>query len=96
MYQGFAFVDWKTKEQASYVKGFVDSVPHGKFIVIDMAYSPSGEWQKWGNASFFGAVSNSILLLSKLLKMCNYQEKRRSHSLFSIISQDQRVPNIFL
>jgi len=58
MYQGFAFVDWKTKEQASYVKGFVDSVPHGKFIVIDMAYSPSGEWQKWGNASFFGAVSN--------------------------------------
>jgi len=96
MYQGFAFVDWKTKEQASYVKGFVDSVPHGNFIVIDMAYSPSGEWQKWDNASFFGAVSNSILLLSKLLKVCNYQEKRRSHSLFSIISQDQRMPNIFL
>ena len=57
MYQGFAFVDWKTQEQASYVKGFVDSAPRGKFIVIDMEYSPDGEWQKWGNASFFGAVS---------------------------------------
>ena len=57
MYQGFAFVDWKTDEQASYVKGFVDSAPLGKFIVIDMEYSPDGEWQKWRNASFFGAVS---------------------------------------
>ena len=59
MYQGFAFVGWDTSEQASYVKGFVDSVPEGKFIVIDMAYSLDGEWQKWGNASFFGAVSTS-------------------------------------
>ena len=57
MYQGFAFVGWDTPEQASYVKGFVDSVPEGKFIVIDMAYDLSGEWQKWKNASFFGAVS---------------------------------------
>jgi len=55
MYQGFAFVGWDTPEQASYVKGFVDSVPEGKFIVIDMAYDLDGEWQKWKNASFFGA-----------------------------------------
>jgi len=55
MYQGFAFVGWETNEQASYVKGFVDSAPHGKFVVIDMEYSPDGEWQKWANASFFGA-----------------------------------------
>jgi hypothetical protein len=60
MYQGFAFVDWKTPEQASYVKGLVDSAPHGKFIVIDMEYSPDGEWQKWGNSSFFGAVSSVV------------------------------------
>ena len=59
MYQGFAFVGWDTPEQASYVKGFVDSAPEGKFIVIDMAYSLDGEWQKWKNASFFGAVSNT-------------------------------------
>jgi hypothetical protein len=58
MYQGFAFVGWETQEQASYVKGFVDSAPHGKFVVIDMGYTPDGEWQKWGNASFFGAVSS--------------------------------------
>jgi len=54
MYQGFAFVGWDTNEQASYVKGFVDSAPLGKFIVVDMGYSPEGEWQKW-NSSFFGA-----------------------------------------
>jgi hypothetical protein len=24
-----------------------------------MGYSPEGEWQKWQNASFFGAVSLS-------------------------------------
>ena len=57
MYQGFAFVGWSTPEQASYVKGFVDSVPEGKFILIDMEYSPEGQWQYWKNASFFGAVS---------------------------------------
>lgn len=57
MYQGFAFVGWDTNEQASYLKGFVDSAPLGKFIVVDMGYSPEGEWQKWQNASFFGAVS---------------------------------------
>lgn len=62
MYQGFAFVGWDTDDQASYLKGFVDSAPHGKFIVIDMEYSPAGEWQKWGNASFFGAVSTSNLV----------------------------------
>ena len=53
MYQGFAFVGWDSDEQASYVKGFVDSAP-GRLIVIDMGYT-DGEWQKWNNASFFGA-----------------------------------------
>ena len=57
MYQGFAFVGWNTKEQASYLKGFVDSAPLGKFIIIDMSYSAAGEWQKWENSSFFQAVS---------------------------------------
>jgi Alpha-N-acetylglucosaminidase (NAGLU) tim-barrel domain/Alpha-N-acetylglucosaminidase (NAGLU) N-terminal domain len=63
MYQGFSFVGWDTAEQASFLKGFVDSAPAGKFIVIDMGYSPSGEWQKWNNASFFGAVSVSTRTL---------------------------------
>jgi hypothetical protein len=54
MYQGFAFVGWDTDEQASFLKGFVDSVPQNRFVVIDMGYSPDGEWQKWNNASFFG------------------------------------------
>jgi alpha-N-acetylglucosaminidase len=55
MYQGFAFVGWDTDEQASYLKGFIDSAPKGKFIVIDMGYAPEGEFHKWNNASYFGA-----------------------------------------
>jgi alpha-N-acetylglucosaminidase len=72
MFQGFAFVGWDTAEQASYLKGFVDSAPRGKFVVIDMAYSPDGEWQKWNNSSFFGAVSGTamgfILLFATLMQ----------------------------
>jgi hypothetical protein len=60
MYQGFSFVGWDTAEQASFLKGFVDSAPPGRFMVIDMGYSPDGEWQKWNNASFFGAVSADV------------------------------------
>ncbi|KAG7360271.1 alpha-N-acetylglucosaminidase (NAglu) tim-barrel domain containing protein [Nitzschia inconspicua] len=55
LYQGFAFVGWNTAEEASYLKGFVDSVPANRLIIIDMGYSPDGQWQMWNNASFFGA-----------------------------------------
>jgi alpha-N-acetylglucosaminidase len=55
MYQGFAFVGWDTEEQASYLRGFVDSAPANRFIIIDMGFSQDGQWQMWNNASFFGA-----------------------------------------
>jgi Alpha-N-acetylglucosaminidase (NAGLU) tim-barrel domain/Alpha-N-acetylglucosaminidase (NAGLU) N-terminal domain len=55
MYQGFAFVGWNTKEQASYLRAFIDSAPKNRFIILDMGYSPDGQWQMWNNASFFGA-----------------------------------------
>jgi alpha-N-acetylglucosaminidase len=55
MYQGFAFVGWNTKEQASYLRGFVDSAPKNRFVVLDMGFSQDGQWQMWNNASFFGA-----------------------------------------
>jgi hypothetical protein len=55
IYQGFAFVGWNTEVQASYLKGFVDSAPKNRFIVLDMGYSQDGQWQMWNNASFFGA-----------------------------------------
>lgn len=55
MYQGFAFVGWDTTEQASYLRGFVDSAPANRFIIIDMGFSQDGQWQMWNNASFFGA-----------------------------------------
>ena len=42
-------------EQASSFRGFVDAVPKGKFVVIDMSVNGEGEWKKWSNSSFFGA-----------------------------------------
>jgi hypothetical protein len=54
-FQGWAFISWNTPQQASFIKGFVDAVPAGKFSVIDMSVNGEGEWHKWGNASFFGA-----------------------------------------
>ena len=54
-FQGFAFVGWSTPEKASWLKGFVDAVPAGRFNVIDMGYSGQGEWQKFNDSSFFGA-----------------------------------------
>ena len=54
-FQGFSFVDWSSSEQAGYLKGFIDSAPQGRFVIIDMSYGADGEWKKWDEASFFGA-----------------------------------------
>ena len=37
------------------LKGFIDATPKDHFNVIDMGYSGRCEWQKWDDASFFGA-----------------------------------------
>jgi alpha-N-acetylglucosaminidase len=56
-FQGFAIVGWETPEQASYFRGFVDSVPSkDKFVIMDMSYDPQQpEWAKWNRSAFFGA-----------------------------------------
>jgi alpha-N-acetylglucosaminidase len=54
-FQGWAFVGWKTQQQASSLKSFVDATPKGKFNVIDMSVNGKGEWKMWNNASFWGA-----------------------------------------
>lgn len=54
-FQGWAVIGWSTTEQAAFLKGFVDSTPTGKFVVIDMSPNGSGQWKQWNNASFFGA-----------------------------------------
>lgn len=54
-FQGWAFVNWKTQQQASSLKSFVDATPKGKFNVIDMSVNGDGEWKMWNNASFWGA-----------------------------------------
>ena len=53
-FQGWAFISWTTPKQGSYLKGFVEATPPGKFVVIDMSTNGEGEWRKWNNASFFG------------------------------------------
>ena len=54
-FQGWAIVGWSTPEQAGILKGFVDSAPKGKLVIIDMSRNGNGEWKQWQNASFFGA-----------------------------------------
>ncbi len=54
-FQGWAIIDWSTQPQGSAFRGFVDTVPEGNFVVIDMSVDGTGEWDKWNNASFFGA-----------------------------------------
>lgn len=50
MFQGWAIIDWDTREQGSSFYGFVNATPAGKFIVVDMSVDGTGEWQKWSNA----------------------------------------------
>eukprot|EP01062_Namystynia_karyoxenos_P074682 TRINITY_DN7162_c0_g1_i1.p1 TRINITY_DN7162_c0_g1~~TRINITY_DN7162_c0_g1_i1.p1 ORF type:complete len:853 (+),score=247.35 TRINITY_DN7162_c0_g1_i1:791-3349(+) len=54
-FQGWAFVGWQSVAQEAALRGFVDSVPEGRFVVIDMSVNGDGEWKKWNKASFFGA-----------------------------------------
>ncbi|CAB9526585.1 Alpha-N-acetylglucosaminidase (NAGLU) tim-barrel domain [Seminavis robusta] len=55
-FQGFSFIGWNNSDvTASWLKGFVDSAPPGRFVIIDMSYTGLGEWTKWNNASYFGA-----------------------------------------
>jgi alpha-N-acetylglucosaminidase len=54
-FQGWAIVGWSTPEQAGILKGFVDSAPKGKLVIIDMSRNGNGEWKQWQNSSFFGA-----------------------------------------
>ena len=54
-FQGWAFVQWTTNQQASALKSFIDATPVGKFNVIDMSVNGDGEWKKWDNSSFWDA-----------------------------------------
>ena len=54
-FQGWAFVGWSGEEKASWLKGFTEAVPAGKFVVIDMSTNGDGEWKKWNDAAFWNA-----------------------------------------
>ena len=53
-YQGWAIVDWDSLDEAKTFKGFADSVPPGKFVVIDMSRHGEGEWKQFNASAFFG------------------------------------------
>lgn len=54
-FQGWAIIGWNQHDQGESFRGFVDAIPDGKFVVIDMSTDGTGEWEQWNNASFFGA-----------------------------------------
>jgi alpha-N-acetylglucosaminidase len=54
-FQGWAFIGWNTPDKAAFMKGFVDAVPKGRFVIIDMSTNGEGEWKKWNHSSFWGA-----------------------------------------
>ena len=54
-FQGWAIVGWDSHEQAQSLRAFIDATPKNKFVIIDMSVNGAGEWQKWNNASYWGA-----------------------------------------
>jgi alpha-N-acetylglucosaminidase len=54
-FQGWAIDGWETHEQAQSLRAFIDAAPKDKFVIIDMSVDGKGEWQKWHNASYWGA-----------------------------------------
>lgn len=54
-FQGWQLIGWSTPKQAGILKGFVDSAPKGKMVIIDMSTNGYGQWRQWNNSSFFGA-----------------------------------------
>ena len=51
-FQGWAFINWETVKQGSFIKRFVDAVPKDRFVVIDMSQNGEGELHKWNDAAF--------------------------------------------
>ena len=54
-FQGWAFVGWEGEQKASWLRGFVEGVPPGKFVLMDMSVDGDGEWKKWDDAAYWGA-----------------------------------------
>ena len=51
-FQGFAFETWSGDAKASALRGFIDAVPRGRFVIVDMDYG-YGEWIKWASNGFW-------------------------------------------
>ena len=56
-FQGWAIIYWTSDEQASAFRGFVDAVPPGKFVVIDMSEDGCSGWYQPMGAAPAGTAS---------------------------------------
>jgi hypothetical protein len=46
---------WLSRSRAGNLKSFVQAVPEGKFNIVDMSPSGTGEWRKWNDSAYWGA-----------------------------------------
>jgi hypothetical protein len=69
-FQGWAFVGWKSVKQASFLKGFIEATPKGKFVVIDMSVHGEGEWQKV--CTTYSTITTRCIVYREHLKEYDY------------------------
>lgn len=53
-YQGWQIIGWESEAEAATFKGFAESAPQGRFVVIDMSTHGEGQWKQFNNSAFFG------------------------------------------
>lgn len=55
-YQGFAFAEWSGRQQGGDLRGFVEGVPPGKFVIIDMTIDGAGEFSQWNSQKSYWGI----------------------------------------
>lgn len=53
-YQGWQIIGWESEAEAATFKGFAESTPPGKFVVIDMSTHGEGQWRQFNSSAFYG------------------------------------------
>ena len=56
-FQGWAIIGWEQHDQGESFRGFVDAIPQGQFVVIDMSTDGTGEWEQVRGRARQGAAS---------------------------------------
>ena len=53
-YQGWQIIGWESEDEAATFKGFAESTPPGRFVVIDMSPHGEGQWRQFNSSAFYG------------------------------------------